>query len=297
MYNGNHTDELQPAHIPPLTTDQIADLSRTIGPANIAHDVIYIRDTNADHERSLNKNSHQSAPGINIDLEQDCNTKPIVLHLHDPDWSCAFPDYITKTHDTVPAVFETCWNWKNLIERINLSHRPPQLITLCLSAFTDSGMSLSEIMNMMVTLKKFLISDVDLKFAVILTNRCDRKIIRELRQHHIQGVIPFGPEFDLSQTAQAYDALLAGQPHWPDDVIDARRIFAQVKVSGGISLTERQRQVCDLVCNRGLSNKSIARMLSISESTVKIHVSAILKSYGVNNRTQLALAAKQVFHA
>jgi hypothetical protein len=35
------------------------------------------------------------------------NTSPLptVIHLHDPEWSCAFPDYITKTHDTVPAIF------------------------------------------------------------------------------------------------------------------------------------------------------------------------------------------------
>lgn len=284
MFDGNHTDVLEPVQIPPLTTIQAVNLSRTMELANITV------------QSALSEKSQQSSDDINVHPGTDCY-KPIIIHLHDPEWSCAFPDHLTQTQDAVPAVFETCWNWKNLIERINLSHRPPSLITLCLSAFTDNNMSLTEVMNMLLTLKKFLISDVDLKIAVLLTNRCDRKIIRELRQHNIQGVIPFGPEFDQSQTTQAYEALLAGLPHWPDDVIDARRIFAQVKVSGGISLTERQRQVCDLVCNRGLSNKSIARMLSISESTVKIHVSAILKSYGVNNRTQLALAAKQVFHA
>ena len=45
-----------------------------------------------------------------------------------------------------------------------------------------------------------------------------------------------------------------------------------------------------LVAKRGLSNKKIAQVLNISESTVKVHISAILKAYGVRNRTQLALA-------
>lgn len=56
------------------------------------------------------------------------------------------------------------------------------------------------------------------------------------------------------------------------------------------SLTPRQSQVLKLICHRGLSNKAIGNILKISESTVKIHTSAILKRYGVKNRTQLVLA-------
>jgi DNA-binding NarL/FixJ family response regulator len=52
-----------------------------------------------------------------------------------------------------------------------------------------------------------------------------------------------------------------------------------------------------LVANRGLSNKKIAQILNISESTVKVHISSILKAYGVRNRTQLALAGNKGLHA
>lgn len=57
-----------------------------------------------------------------------------------------------------------------------------------------------------------------------------------------------------------------------------------------LELTPRQSQVLKLICHRGLSNKAIGNILKISESTVKIHTSAILKRYGVKNRTQLVLA-------
>jgi DNA-binding NarL/FixJ family response regulator len=57
-----------------------------------------------------------------------------------------------------------------------------------------------------------------------------------------------------------------------------------------LSLTPRQTQVLKLICHRGLSNKAIGNILKISESTVKIHTSAILRRYGVKNRTQLVLA-------
>jgi DNA-binding NarL/FixJ family response regulator len=68
-------------------------------------------------------------------------------------------------------------------------------------------------------------------------------------------------------------------------------------VEYGIRLTGRQREIMALVANRGLSNKKIAQILNISESTVKVHISSILKAYGVRNRTQLALAGNKGLHA
>lgn len=62
---------------------------------------------------------------------------------------------------------------------------------------------------------------------------------------------------------------------------------------GTITLTVRQAQVLQLVQNRGASNKTIAKMLGVSESTVKLHMGAILKKYGVKNRTQLAVFSKE----
>lgn len=64
----------------------------------------------------------------------------------------------------------------------------------------------------------------------------------------------------------------------------------QTKDQIDLSLTPRQSQVLKLICHRGLSNKAIGNILKITESTVKIHTSAILKRYGVKNRTQLVLA-------
>ncbi len=57
-------------------------------------------------------------------------------------------------------------------------------------------------------------------------------------------------------------------------------------------LTEREMQVLQLLA-QGKSNKEIAAMLSISERTVKFHVSSIMSKLGANNRTEAVTVAAQ----
>lgn len=54
------------------------------------------------------------------------------------------------------------------------------------------------------------------------------------------------------------------------------------------SLTEREREIARHIA-LGASNKEIARKLSITERTVKAHVSAVLEKLKVRDRLQIAL--------
>jgi DNA-binding NarL/FixJ family response regulator len=56
------------------------------------------------------------------------------------------------------------------------------------------------------------------------------------------------------------------------------------------SLTPQQLRVL-MMMGEGLLNKQIAYELSVSEATVKAHVSAVLQKLGVENRTKAVLAA------
>lgn len=66
------------------------------------------------------------------------------------------------------------------------------------------------------------------------------------------------------------------------------------KVDFTIPITLRQSQVLDLIVNRGLGNKMIAKTLNISESAVKLHIKLLLTKFNVNNRTELAIVARDL---
>jgi DNA-binding NarL/FixJ family response regulator len=58
------------------------------------------------------------------------------------------------------------------------------------------------------------------------------------------------------------------------------------------SLTERQSEVLQQLM-KGRSNKQIAHRLDVSEATVKVHVSAILRTLGLRSRVEAALLAQK----
>lgn len=59
----------------------------------------------------------------------------------------------------------------------------------------------------------------------------------------------------------------------------------------GMSLTNRQLQILDLVCE-GKTNKEIARIVKLDDTTVKGHMTKILAHYQLINRKQLIAMRK-----
>lgn len=55
-----------------------------------------------------------------------------------------------------------------------------------------------------------------------------------------------------------------------------------------VSFSPRQRQIVDCL-RRGMANKQIAFVLSMSEGTVKVHVRKIMRKLHATNRTQVAM--------
>ena len=95
-------------------------------------------------------------------------------------------------------------------------------------------------------------------------------------------------DIDPPALAAAIRSVHAGHVLLHPDV--ARLLTAGDTRPGPADLTARERDVLAEVA-RGRSNREIARELSLSEKTVKTHVSAILGKLGVQDRTQAALHA------
>ena len=125
----------------------------------------------------------------------------------------------------------------------------------------------------------------------------DPKLIRQvISTGYITGIYPGSDDFTLEEKILAVGSLLKNEMHVPQKIhkiLNEKKSQKKVKSnSNEIKLTPRQQQILNLIVGRGASNKLIARMLNISESTVKLHMTQILKKHGLTNRTQLALFSK-----
>ena len=147
--------------------------------------------------------------------------------------------------------------------------------------------SATEIIDMLSSRHKCMIPARKMHLAIVVETDRDRCLVKQIKETAALGIVPCEKTFGYTSTLNALKQLKEYRQHWPAFVMPEHHAVHRHSTSG---LTNRQKEVLGLVSHRGLSNKKIAKVLKISESTVKIHMTAILKEYGVRNRTQLALA-------
>ena len=216
-------------------------------------------------------------------------------------WAGFIPGRFLSIENDTKCNFEMCDSLAQIVLRLGLlsiTQSEPALLLIDSSVFAEYKATIREIINMIFTMTRCMPCVNKISVGVVISEKCTLEFLKELQETEIMGIVPYSDEFGYEHAVQALNELLEYKPYWSKSVINIVTGKAvQKKEKKGIYLTDRQKQVLSLVCNRGLSNKKIAQVLNISESTVKIHVSAILKQYGVRNRTQLALAANLTLHA
>lgn len=118
----------------------------------------------------------------------------------------------------------------------------------------------------------------------------------------VAGVMASGASGFISKSAsseQLLDALrrvLAGEVYVPPGLREAAGRSAAARAAGGggmarrFGLTPAQERVLEQLAD-GASNRQIAETLGLTEGTVKIHVSAIMRALKVTNRAEAALVA------
>jgi len=139
-------------------------------------------------------------------------------------------------------------------------------------------------------------SHTDRMRTVLLAATIDRPHLLTAVQLGVRGLI-----LKNSTTEVLFDAIvsvLAGQYFLGRELITdfmetVRPLIDSSRAQGGklaFGLTPREREVLALVAD-GCANKEIARQCSVSEETVKHHLTRIFGKVGASNRTELAMLA------
>ena len=94
----------------------------------------------------------------------------------------------------------------------------------------------------------------------------------------------------------AFEAIRAGRVYTPEGYVAPAEGNAGSTREQALArlalLTRQQAKILQLICE-GRLNKQIAYDLSIAETTVKAHVTAIMRKLGVQSRTQAVLIANE----
>jgi DNA-binding NarL/FixJ family response regulator len=140
-------------------------------------------------------------------------------------------------------------------------------------------------------------TDKTLPVGVAVSTETNPRLIKEtISTGFITGLYPRGDDFSVDEKVEAVNHLLNRQYYIPEKIkklLHKKPPRARInRDPDEIKLTARQQQILNLIVDKGASNKLIARILNISESTVKLHMTQILKKYRLTNRTQLALFTK-----
>ncbi|TRX75515.1 response regulator transcription factor ErdR [Pseudomonas mangiferae] len=129
--------------------------------------------------------------------------------------------------------------------------------------------------------------------VVMVSAQEEMAVVARSREFGASGFIPKSSSLEVIQAAVR--AVLDGDVWWPPQARSEAVVSAEARAaSAGLSsLTPQQFRVLTMVCE-GLLNKQIAYELSVSEATVKAHVTAIFRKLGVRTRTQAALMLQQL---
>mgnify|MGYP003627253133 FL=1 len=125
---------------------------------------------------------------------------------------------------------------------------------------------------------------------LVVTGHDDPPYRREARAAGAAGFLSKAD--DTATMLRAIDAVIAGDGYWPGEAEEDAPPDAGITAALA-SLTPQQLRVLELL-GQGLLNKQIAHELDIVESTVKAHVSAILRKLNVHSRTQAVLLAQKL---
>ena len=129
---------------------------------------------------------------------------------------------------------------------------------------------------------------------VVLSGTEDQHTVEQALQNGARGYIPKSSPAKIM--LNALQLIVAGGTYVPPQILQNRNMNPGAQPINdkhvNHKLTPRQNDVLHELA-KGKSNKDIGRELDLTESTVRAHVAAILKSFSASNRTQAVQYATQ----
>lgn len=131
--------------------------------------------------------------------------------------------------------------------------------------------------------------------VIVVSSMAEPRIVASTIRSGARGFVPKHSQRSTFQ--QAIEAISQGGIFAPEGLYspdqDGFSASAQDQaLQRLLSLTNQQARILSLIC-AGKLNKQIAFDLSIAETTVKAHVTAIMRKLGVQSRTQAVLVAQE----
>lgn len=131
--------------------------------------------------------------------------------------------------------------------------------------------------------------------VMVVSGIDDPRIIHEALSHNAAGYVV--KSAGRAELAKAVETVLAGKRYTPPGY-DADAMAQYSSEANDIakrlrSLTPQQMRVLGML-RQGLLNKQIAHELGVGETTVKAHVSEILRKLQVFSRTQAVIEAQKI---
>jgi len=131
--------------------------------------------------------------------------------------------------------------------------------------------------------------------VVVVSSLADNRVIGAALIAGADGFIPKHSHRDVFR--DAFEAIRAGRVWTPEGYVPISNgrdpaNHHEDAIARLSLLTRQQARILELICE-GLLNKQIAYDLSIAETTVKAHVTAIMRKLGVQSRTQAVLLVRE----
>lgn len=130
---------------------------------------------------------------------------------------------------------------------------------------------------------------------LVVSGLDDQRVVREALSYGISGFVSKSAK--KGDLARAVTEVLAGAVHLPEGYERAAAAGARAPSADIVarlsSLTPQQMRVLQML-RQGKLNKQIAHELDVGETTVKAHVSEILRKLEVYSRTQAVIEASRI---